>query len=464
MAKTRYLPPVGKAIWHSKLVDDLIGKTTAAGGWVGERYSSEKLRAYLGKWWRLVKARATEEGLALTDEEVFRHFRVSYLRLLSSVRRRKELESRTRLAVDRIKKDRLLAKAGVDPHSQERDARAWRQRTLAVIEQRLSLWETRLRAAIPEIKEHDIYRFFRQRYLHVPPERFEQVEIEKGVRNTRNYLEKRAAMDWLSIERGHPQYERWSRMEFWEFKRKRDKLCRALRACKRLSLKFPPKSGVNTRGYHKYLNGYARLGRPTVQEEMLYKLILYFDGVTYGQLERLGQRHLSSGKWRGVNLDTSLNHLINLKLLGATDWDENSGDRYFVGRREYLKEKVQACRAGSLEFAHDVDQVELDDYLKWVADHGEDGIGIPERLLLKLISHYGLVSHGELSTLYGKYLARNGGKSIWSKSTARTYLTKLVDFELVEVVGRNGRVVKGLSLTQVPGDVRYRIHRGFLLN
>lgn len=464
MRKRKSLSPVGKAIWGAEVIEDIISDILVKNAWVGERYSAKRLRGYLAKWRKAVKARGAEEGLALTDQEVFRHFRVSYLRMLSSLRRRKELERRITLAVGRIKKDRLLRKAGVDPNSQDRGARAWRQRALEVIEERFGIWETRLRAAIPGVSDKDLYRYFRQRYLHVAMQRFQRMEIEKGIRNTRNYILKEVGLGELRIDETHPQYERWGRMEFWEFKRKKGKLSRAIEACRGLCLSFPPKSSVNTREYTKYLNAHPKERRPTIQEEMLYKLILYFEGMTWRQLEGIKKMHLSGGSWRTVGLDTSLNHLINLKLLGVADPEARPLDRYYVGRKEYLKEKIRDCRNGSLDFASDIDQAELDQYLNWVRDHGENGIGVPERLLLKLISHYGLVSHGELSNLYSKYLSNNGGRTIWSKSTARTYLTKLVDFELVEVIGRNGRVVKGLSLTRVPHEVRYRIHRGFLLN
>jgi len=365
--------------------------------------------------------------------------------------------------IDRIKKDRLLLKIGINPNARDPKPQAWRQRALGVIEERLGLWERSLRGAIPGVFEEDLYRYFRQRYLHVDLKRFREVEVAKGIKNTRNHIVRRVTLEDLGIDKNHPQYPRWNRMEFWEFKRKKGKLYGAIEACERFSLKFPPKSGVNTREYIKHLNAYPRNMRPTKAQAMLYKLILYFDGMTLGQLQRIREKHLSGDEWQKLDLETSLNHLANLKLVGGERLGGGLEDRYYIGRAEYLRGKIEACRAGSLDFAGDVDQAELEEYLNWVREHGDGGIGIPERLLLKLISHYGLVSQGELNTLYTRDLSRNGGRSTWSKLTARTYLTKLIDFELIEVVGKNGRVVKDLNLTKIPDDLRYRIHRGFLL-
>ncbi len=455
---------LGRAIRGCTMMENLIAHLLARSPWVRDRYSPARLRRYLEKWRRALKAQGADEGLALSDEEVFRHFRVSYLRTLSSSRRRKDLQKSLLLVINRIRKDRALAQAGVDPVSQDPKARGWRQRAVGVIEERLRLWKAGLRAAIPDLAYDDFYRYFRQRYLYVPSERFQQVEIEKGIRNTRNLQLKRTALKRLCIDTGHPQYERWNRMQLWELRRKNSKLRRAVEACRQLSLKFPPKSGVNARDCSKYLNGYSKRGRPTKHEEMLYKLILYFEGMTWGQLQFIKDKYLSTEDWRRVDLDISLNHLLNFKLLGMVDLTGRLEDRYYVGRRKYLREKIEACRVGRLEFARDVDQAELDQYLRSAQDHGEDGLGIPERLLLKLISHYGLVSYEELNTVYDTHLRDDGGKSIWSKSTPRTYLTKLIDLELVEVIGDHGRAVVRPNLTRVPGDARYKIHRGFLLN
>ena len=394
-----------------------------------------------------MEARGAEEGIALTNEEAFRHFRVSYLRLLSSLRRRKELKERVQLAVDRIKKDRLLTKVGIDANSNEPEARAWRQRALGVIDKRLRFWEVRLRGAIPDLVDRDLYRYFRQRYLQVPAKRFEELEIEKGIRNTRNCISKRVGLGELGIGRKHPQYENWKQKEFWEFERKKSKLTRAIEACRRFSLTFPPDGAMNAREFHKHVNAYPKEERPTRGEEMLYKLILYFEGMTWGQLNQIRRKYLTSKDWRRTGLETSLNRLVDLKLLGVVNPHGALEERYYVGRKDYLGKKIEACRVGNLEFARDVDETEVDHYLRWVRDHGEDSIGRQERLLLKLISHYGLVSHRELNNLCDRYLSKNGGKSIWSKSSVRSYLNRMIDLELVEVIGKNGRVMKSLTET-----------------
>jgi hypothetical protein len=178
-----------------------------------------------------------------------------------------------------------------------------------------------IKAHCQGISDQDIFRFFKIRYLHVSDERFRKVEIKKGIRNTRAYLDKKSRLEGLFIRNSHPQYKALIDLPVWKFDRNYRSLLKAVKACKELRLNFPPTKRSSTQRELRHF--LKRSGnRITKEQEMLYKLVTYFQGMTLEQIKSIYQTYLSSDGWQVIDVEESMNKLVQVGLLKRASIDD----------------------------------------------------------------------------------------------------------------------------------------------
>jgi hypothetical protein len=280
-----------------------------------------------------------EQGVELTDEEILNYFHTSYFRYLANFQNnRKILQEKINLMIHRIQKEKLLKRIS---SFMSKDPLRWKQYKLDKIQKRLDTWERYVRKEVPEISEEEIFNFFRIRYLGVDDRRFETVEIPKGVRNIKNYARKKNLLEQLFITSTHPHYDTWMSLAFWEFKRRITPLFGALDRFKAQTLDFPSTSKSFTKkDFARFAGEYEGDENPTaLQDEMLFKLLLYFKGLTLKQMEHFTAGLDEQEKWQGFDCATSVRRLARVSLI--EEKEPHNGTPFFVpASEEVLKEHV----------------------------------------------------------------------------------------------------------------------------
>lgn len=291
--------------------------------WLSKRYSPERIRSALESWAAFFRAEAEAEGLPMEGIEPLDHFRPSYLRLSLGVEHNGQLKSRARAAVQRISKHLLLEQVRQVAGNEALDAARLEKWSHQRIASRFGAWQRAVREAVPDLPREEVFRFFRLRYLYLTEERFASQAIPLGVKNTVEYNERITVLGRLGIDAAHPEYNRWLSMAPWQFQRVAKKLEQALERFWMNRLGFPPTSeSINQRDYERYLKVCANGERPGLHEEMVYKLLLYFDGMTREQLIALLSRAPEGTVWRTYDLDGALAHLVELGLIEELGSDE----------------------------------------------------------------------------------------------------------------------------------------------
>ena len=260
--------------------------------WIMRKFSRATLEGLFERWRSLVLERADQEGIEVDDDEVYRHLRASYLRSISSERKSAVLNNKVERAIDKIKRNLLLTHLGM---AGRKEMLGWKVCGYSRLIERTALWDRKLKSAIPNLPDVEVFRYFRKRYLQVSDRRFRQREIPKGIYLTRERRNKLDTLQTLHIEEGHPQYDWWMGLAPWEFRRKIRPLERALQNARTFSIHFPAgKEGNTMRRYRRYLR--LRVGgrMPSPVEETIYKLILAFGGMTDRQLAGFFEKELAA--------------------------------------------------------------------------------------------------------------------------------------------------------------------------
>ena len=293
-------------------LDEFLSSRT----WLTKRYSPDRIVEALQTWSDVFREEARKAGVPEDAVRSLDHFRPSYLRVSPGPSQETQFRRRARSAVEKISKRALLEKArrvpGIDGLDVAR-LEKWSHRRIA---SRFSEWEEAVRDAVPDLPEDEVFRFFRLRYLYLPEERFRTQAIPLGIKNTRHHHERIRVLAELGIEPGHPDYEAWLPLAEWQFHRKSRKLSQAVERFQDLSLGFPPTTdSINQRDYRRYLRICAGGDHPDSLEETLYKLVLYFGGITRPQLAGFVERAPAGSPWADVDLDEALSRLVELGLL-----------------------------------------------------------------------------------------------------------------------------------------------------
>jgi len=292
--------------------------------WILRKFSRDTLEGLFERWHSLVRDRAAQEGVEVDDDEIYRHLRASYLRSISSERKSADLNKKVERAIDKVKRDLLLTHLGM---AGRKEMLGWKVCGYSRLIERTVLWDRKLKSAIPDLPDEEVFRYFRKRYLQVSDRRFRQREIPKGIYMTRERRHKLDTLQRLHIEEGHPQYKWWMGLAPWEFRRKIRPLQRALKNARTFSIHFPAgKEGNTMRRYKRYLR--LRVGGqiPSPVEETIYKLILAFGGMTDRQLAGFFEKELAA-----VDRDMVIEKIIaRLIDFGLIEEQTREGDRYFI--------------------------------------------------------------------------------------------------------------------------------------
>ena len=307
--------------------------------WVCLKYGEERLYNLLDLWLSKSHKACREQGVKLTDDEILNYFHTSYFRYLSNFQNnRQRLDSKINLMINRIQKEKLLKKLS---SCMSRDPLRWRQYKLDKIQKRLDTWEKSIRKTIPGISEDEIFSFFRIRYLGVDDRHFETVEIPKGVRNMKNFIRKKKLLKRLSISPAHPQFDEWMLLAFWEFKRRITPLFGALNRFMSQTLDFPSTSKSFTKKeFSKFARDCGVNGRLAVlQDEMLFKLILYFKGLSLKQIMQFSGNLKDEEKWLDFDYRSSIRNLLGMGLIEEKA-PQNGTPFLIPAGEEVLKEHV----------------------------------------------------------------------------------------------------------------------------
>jgi hypothetical protein len=289
-------------------------------GWVKKRYSPDAILNKLKLWETNLIYFGKNHGLDIASHEVYKYFYMSYFRTLSSKKFHAKQEAQLMNCIINIKKDRLLNKVKSNGESSLWNNNRWKEFKLERLEKRFSIWENAVKEASPDISETDVFRFFRKRYLQVTEKQFIEQEIPVGIKNTKEFIKKKEKLKLFYINDDHPHFEYYINMPPWEFNRKFNTLKNALKLFNNGKINFPlTKNSTNKREFNSHLKKYPLKDRPNNQEEMLFKLILNFNGMTLKQIEQI---------YSGSRLDIrdALDKLINLEFL---EEEEFGNDVFF---------------------------------------------------------------------------------------------------------------------------------------
>ena len=307
-------------------IHHIVNEIKVGHPWLAIKYSSDTLLDRLEQWRARILSKAEESGLLLDEVEIFRHFKPYYLRLLSSDSKNGKVESRIISVLEQIKKQRILRRIYGQLEDQAILNGRQREYGLNRLEERTGLWEEMMKAQCPDISDQDMFRFFKIRYLSVSHQRFKELEIKRGIKNTLAYLDKKSRLERLFIGKSHPHYRELVNLAVWEFDRKYRSLWKAVKACKELTLNFPPIKDSTTQRELRRLLKQSRK-EITKQEEMLYKLITYFQGMTLRQIENIYKTYLLNNKWQLINIQESMDRLVKIRLLERIGLDD---DWYYI--------------------------------------------------------------------------------------------------------------------------------------
>jgi|GEM_PF-2036377 len=284
--------------------------------WLSKRYSPERIQGALEEWVEVFEIEAGAQGVPIDNIEPLEYFRPSYLRLSQGPKRRLQLRTRARAAVRRISKRKLLEHVRRVAGNEAFDAARLEKWSHERIVSRFAAWEKALRAALPDLSEDDVFRHFRLRYLYLPEDRFHNEAVPLGIKNAQDLHGRLTALKGLGIDPQHPEYERWLSLAHWQFWRKARMLRGAADRFGDLTLGFPPTSeSLNQRDYHRYLSVCANGDEPNRYEEAIYKLLLYFGGVTEHQLGQILSLTPKAGPWRSFDVEPALARLVELGLV-----------------------------------------------------------------------------------------------------------------------------------------------------
>ena len=305
--------------------------------WVFHKYGEKRLYDLLDLWLKAAVRECKKAGVTLTEDEILKYFHTSYFRYLANYQNnRKILIAKIQLMIDRIEKEKLLARVSKSLH---RDSQRWKQYKLAKIQQRLDIWEKGIRDAVPGIKDEDIFAFFRIRYLGVDDHRFVKVELSKGIKNMKKFVKKKGLLNQLFITPGHPQYEEWMPLAFWEFERRIMPLFSALKRFRSQTLDFPSTSKSFTKNeFSRYIQEHSD-STPAIFDEMFFKLVLYFKGISERQLNHFLEDIHENRQWEGVQLRESIDRLTHIGLLEEKDIGE-MGSYIIPAGEDVVKEHV----------------------------------------------------------------------------------------------------------------------------
>jgi len=299
-----------------KEVQEWLDEFLSSRTWLSNRYSPDRIIETLERWTAIFEDESEAAAVPLEDVAPLRFFRPSYLRLAPGQDNDDPLRRRARAAVERIGKRSLLEKArhvsGIDGLDASR-LEKWSHKRIA---SRFSKWEDAIREAVPGLCDEEIFRFFRLRYLYLPEDRFIRQAIPLGVKNTTEYQNRIRTLELLGIGSSHPGYEDWMGLAEWKFRRRAKKLKQAVERFRDMKLGFPPTAdSINQRDYQRYLKICANGDAPDSMEEMVYKLILYFSGLTRVQLAAFLSEIPEGNPWRTYDLDGALGRLVELGLV-----------------------------------------------------------------------------------------------------------------------------------------------------
>jgi len=306
-------------------------------GWVIKRYSLQAIYKKLKLWEENLMKLGSKNELIINPDEIYKYFYMSYFRSIGSKKYESRLVSQLNSCITNIKKDRLLYKFGINSEF-NLDNDRWREFKLERLEKRFTFWQNSIKKSLPEIDAKDVFRFFRKRYLQVAEKRFISKEIPVGIRNTKEFIKKKNKLKQLYITENHPQFEQYIKMAPWEFNRKFKTLKRALDLAQKENLNFPlTKNSTNKREFFNHLKGYSPKDRPNNSEEILYKLILHFNGMTQSQIENIVYYY----NLKSISVGKILDKLIYLELI---EDNEISEDIYYTrisdsARKELVIEK-----------------------------------------------------------------------------------------------------------------------------
>jgi len=303
----------------SKQARQILDKIDREKNWVKKRYSPLAIARKLNMWESLLHKLAEEQRIDVKQDEIFKFFYLSYFRSIGSKKYKSRLTSQLMSSITNIKKERLLKTYCINGKFNSENNR-WREFKYERLESRFSEWQNEIKKAVPEINDDEIFRFFRKRYIQVAEKRFRDKEIPVGIKNTREYIKKKTKLENLYITKSHPQFEYYTKMAPWEFNRKYKTLYRTLELLKRENLNFPlTKNSTNKREYQNHLKRYSLQERPDYHEEMLYKLILHFNGMTKLQIENI----YHDFSLKPVDITKALDKLVFLELIEEHELTNN---------------------------------------------------------------------------------------------------------------------------------------------
>lgn len=314
----------------------LIEKVEKGRPWVRQKYSHDNVKRLFSLWEESMRSRAVDEGVDISRADIFRFFRPSYLRILSSPNRGHVVTQKIDEVIGRVQKDRILdrivlGRTGGDD--------AWTVCGAERIRRRVEIWEKEIRRAVPNAPEDLIFRYFRKRYLQVPESRFLDREIPKGIYNVKEEVYKEEVLRKFSIGEEHPQYKAWMKLPPWRFRRKAMPLLRAIEAFHNMKIKFPHgNSNVKAQTIERCLRGKGGSRKAKDEEvEMLYRLVLTFDGMTYRQLLQIARPSNAKSRWTKIDIRPKLHTLVQAGLLEES---VIKGDPYFYSTSTELEREM----------------------------------------------------------------------------------------------------------------------------